>query len=350
MQRRAGAVAVVGIERVAGDAGAERLGVRVAGELGQRIGRAGRRRAEMPAGLDVPFAHHAIRAADQQRPAVGLRRRATRPARRPRPDRAPARGSPRRAPRCRPRGRRRRDTSRPARRRARSPGVGATCASDRIAPLRSSTRSLPSAPPTPSRSPGSATSVLSGVGKGDRHRRRLGLPRPEDQIGVIAGADQRAVGEEGDRVDVAAMAFEHARLPARERPEPDAGVPRGGGEHRRRPATRRAPRPARHGLREPGPARPGPASRSRSGHPRRRWRSARPGGPPRRSPGPHGTAAPRGPSPVRSDQTIALVSKLPVITAPSGVTAIARTGPPWPRSSAAGRRRADEEESGSHER
>ena len=74
-ERRAGAVAFVGRERVAGDAGAVHLGAGIAGVSGERIlRRAHRDRADVIAGHGVPAPDHAVGAAGEQGAAVGQER------------------------------------------------------------------------------------------------------------------------------------------------------------------------------------------------------------------------------------------------------------------------------------
>ena len=159
---------------------------------------------------------------------------------------------------------------------------------------------------------------------------------PDAQRGVVAGAHQfAAVGREGDAVDVLAVAFQHARRAAIERPQADAVVPRCRGEHRavRRQRQRgdRAAVAVEHSVGLRLALRPdrdmgvgaggGDAAVLEPGH--RVHRAVVKA---------HHLLGDVARS---SDQRIAEVSKLPEMAwLPSGEIASARTGPPWPRNCA----------------
>ena len=94
-QRRTGAIALVGVQRMAGDAGAKHFRARIAGIGRERVlGRADHHVADRLAGDGVPAPDHAIGAAAEQRAAI--RKERDRPHRQSRPDqraREPARGA-----------------------------------------------------------------------------------------------------------------------------------------------------------------------------------------------------------------------------------------------------------------
>jgi hypothetical protein len=106
------------------------------------------------------------------------------------------------------------------------------------------------------------------------HHRIAARHRPDSQCRVIAGADQkRTVRRESNIVDILAVAFEHARFAAGDRPQANATVPRRG---RDRLAVRRYRQPGdrplmssqdRIGLRPPGRPDRDPAILAAGDHP-----------------------------------------------------------------------------------
>jgi hypothetical protein len=73
-------------------------------------------------------------------------------------------------------------------------------------------RARPSALPTAMRPSGSGASVFSGLGSVRMTGRTFAASLPEDQLSIIAGAGQRAVGHERHGVDVVRVFFQHPRL------------------------------------------------------------------------------------------------------------------------------------------
>src|SRR5690606_29586450 len=217
MQGGAGTVAILRVERMAGNAGAESLGARIACKLGKRIGFAFRDRAEMRAGFGVPLAHHAVRTAGQKRLAVG--REGKRPYR--------LAGAIQIVEGCK------------AHRIENDDGTLDASGGKKLSVRRCSQRDdrhsgdldfgpnrpvaveyayLPVGSADSETVVGQRNERVEGRGQDDMRRCFTRTARPEDHIVVVSGTHESAVGHESDSVDIPVMAFEYMRAAARERP------------------------------------------------------------------------------------------------------------------------------------
>jgi hypothetical protein len=173
--------------------------------------------------------------------------------------------------------------------------------------------------------------VLHGRQCQDRPWRPGGVPQAQRRI--VARAREPATGKEGDRVDRPGMAIdprrraatggmqEHDPVPAAGR---DARTVRRHGDRRHRPVMptkqplgRRPLAPERHLPVLPARHEPPVAKEGHGVDP------------------PECSRSTRSATPLALSQRIAVVSKDPVAARPSGPSASARTGPPWPRNSIA---------------